>query len=112
MDRGSTLIWAHAERCNGFLPWPRMDSEASHFMLPTPDAPGWHRVVARETVDAVTGSELDFQSVYEVHEGHDWRGPLPASTDQVITRFWCILDPADRALPESMGSDDPRALES
>eukprot|EP00969_Alexandrium_andersonii_P189953 8393107-Alexandrium_andersonii.AAC.1 len=29
--------------------------------------------------------------------------PLPASSDQVITRFWRVLGPVDRALPESMG---------
>eukprot|EP00969_Alexandrium_andersonii_P171045 7561628-Alexandrium_andersonii.AAC.1 len=63
MDRGSTLMWTHAERCSGFLLWHRMDSDASRFMLPTPDAPGWHRVVARETVDAITGSEQDFQLI-------------------------------------------------
>eukprot|EP00969_Alexandrium_andersonii_P246309 10884428-Alexandrium_andersonii.AAC.1 len=38
--------------------------------------------------------------------------PLPAHVDRIITRFWCVLDPVDRALPESMGSDDPRTLET
>eukprot|EP00969_Alexandrium_andersonii_P329977 14582782-Alexandrium_andersonii.AAC.1 len=78
MDMGSTLIWPHAERSNGFLLWSRMDTHCSHFVLPTPDAPGWRRVVARETVDAVTGSELEFQLVCDVHKEPDWRMPLPA----------------------------------
>eukprot|EP00969_Alexandrium_andersonii_P071530 3157389-Alexandrium_andersonii.AAC.1 len=89
-----------------------MDTDCSHFTLPAPDAPGRHRVVARETVDAVTGSELEFQLVCEVREGHGWRGPLPARANRTITRFWCVLGPVDRALPESMGSDDPRTLET
>eukprot|EP00969_Alexandrium_andersonii_P332340 14686311-Alexandrium_andersonii.AAC.1 len=89
-----------------------MDTHCSHFMRPAPDAPGWHRVVARETVDAVTGAELEFQLVCGVHKEHDWRGPLPAHVDRVITRFRCVLDPLDRALPESMGANDPRMLET
>eukprot|EP00969_Alexandrium_andersonii_P156553 6921270-Alexandrium_andersonii.AAC.1 len=50
--------------------------------------------------------------VCEVHQDFDWRGPVPASSDQIATRSWCVLDPADRALPESIGSNDPQALET
>eukprot|EP00969_Alexandrium_andersonii_P067223 2965358-Alexandrium_andersonii.AAC.1 len=75
MDKVSTLLWTHAEQCNGFLLWSRMDSDASHFVLLALGAPGWRRVIARETVDAATGSELDFQMVCEVHQDFDWRGP-------------------------------------
>eukprot|EP00969_Alexandrium_andersonii_P125221 5535478-Alexandrium_andersonii.AAC.1 len=63
MDMGSTLMWTHAEMNDGFLLWSRMDTNCSHFLMPAPDAPGWHRVLARETIDAITGEggEVEFQ---------------------------------------------------
>eukprot|EP00969_Alexandrium_andersonii_P104534 4612474-Alexandrium_andersonii.AAC.1 len=64
-----------------------MDDQASRFMLPTPEAPEWDRVFARETLDAETGSLIDFQNVCDVHGGFDWNGSLPAGCSRIISRL-------------------------
>eukprot|EP00969_Alexandrium_andersonii_P306122 13532287-Alexandrium_andersonii.AAC.1 len=61
MDKESTLMGKHAEMSNGFLLWARMGTNCSHFLMPAPDAPGWHRVLAREAIDAITGREVEMQ---------------------------------------------------
>eukprot|EP00969_Alexandrium_andersonii_P224232 9902672-Alexandrium_andersonii.AAC.1 len=47
--------------------------------LPAPDAPGWRRIFARGTIDARTGSLVDFQNICDVRYAYDWGGPLLGS---------------------------------
>eukprot|EP00969_Alexandrium_andersonii_P022066 965899-Alexandrium_andersonii.AAC.1 len=111
MDVISRLMWTSAEQCEGFLLWSRFATEAKHFVLPTSDAPSWHRVTARETIDAKTGLVVDFQSICGARKEFEWRGPWPANPDDILTRFWCILELQDRALSESCGAGGPETRE-
>eukprot|EP00969_Alexandrium_andersonii_P349705 15431650-Alexandrium_andersonii.AAC.1 len=77
-------------------------------MLPTPEAPEWGRVVARETLDAETGSLIDYQTVCDVHGDFGWNGSLPAGCSRIISRFGCISESSDRVFPQTGMDETPR----